>query len=373
MLRTTFAASIVLSVAILSVPPFCAQDVATKSESNAKDNRPPIRKCWEYLFESGEGQIITGQKDKLFISGSGGRLRATYALTNDVLWMSELGGRIDALLPVAGIGVFVVTSSIISKEPSLSTLRLLNSETGLVKFAVQTQTVGKVFLAYLGSRIVVIDQSGSLSAFDVNSGASVWQTKSSGGLTATPATGDNIIAVATDAKKIDFVSVGDGSQVSSTATGREMKTLTFRTNQMLVAGDDRGNVTNYRNQTGAVWWKFKSGARVGTIIETDDGVLVGSFDNFLYMISKYSGDVKWKRRLNGRVLYRPLISKKELFVTVSGQDEAVVIDIDNGKIIEQIKLGEERFPVSDPIFTEIGTAIFPVAGGLIAFSSNGCK
>jgi outer membrane protein assembly factor BamB len=142
---------------------------------------------------------------------------------------------------------------------------------------------------------------------------------------------------------------------------------------MLITGDDRGNVTNFRDQTGAVWWKFKSGARIGTIVETDDGIVVGSFDNFVYLISKYSGDVKWKRRLEGRVTHRPIVAGKELIFTVSGEEDLVILDAENGKVLEQVGFGEGRYPVADPILLDRGIYVFPNVGGMTAFSASGCK
>jgi hypothetical protein len=338
----------------------------------AKSARVPLKKCWDYLYQAGAGQLVAGFQDRIFISEAEGRLRAVSSLSTDTIWVSELGGRFVALTVSERGGVFVLTISGESTSAS-AVLRLVDLSSGLVKFSVPMSVQEPHFLYSIGNRLVVAGKSGEVEAFDASSGSSLWKSRVGGRIVSSPTGLENILAFPTESKKVDFLSVADGTLLSSVATDREIKELTFRANQMLVVGDDRGNVTNYRDQSGSVWWKFKSGARTGTIVETDEGIVVGSYDNFVYLISKYSGDVRWKRRLDGRVIHRPLVVGKELVFTVSGEEDLVLLDAESGKILEQTAFGEGRYPVGDPILMDRGVFVFPLVGGIAGFSVNGCK
>lgn len=373
MLRASLTIAILLATALFAVNVSRAQLTESSKPESAKVARLPLTKCWDYRFPSSAGPLVAGVRDKIFVSEQDGKLRAIAAVSNETLWVSDLGGRIEAVLPSVQHGVFVVTTSKETSDISLPKLRLLDLDSGLTKYTSPIAANNVLYLKLAGSRITVFHRSGEIESFDGNTGIGVWKARASGRISAEPAVFENTVAISTDARKIDFISALDGSISSTISTPREIKTLAYRANQMLVAGDDRGNVTNYRDQAGAIWWSFKSGGRIGPIVETDDGILVGSYDNFVYLISKYSGDVKWKRRLDGRVTYRPIVTKKELIVPVSGSDELVVVDTDLGKILEQTPFGDERVPIAEPILSDNGMFIFPIAGGLVGFSSSGCK
>ena len=373
MLKTTLTIAILFATTAVGVTVPRAQVSESAKAESAKVARLPLTKCWDYRFPTGTGQIIAGLNDKIFVSEQDGKLRAITSASNETLWVSELGGRIEAVLPLGPHGIFVVTTTKETTNIFQSRLRLLDLHSGLTKYTSPVTTNNVVYLKLAGSRVNVIHGSGDIESFDADTGTSLWKARASGRISAEPTVFENTIAVSTDAKKIDFISALDGSISSTISTPREITALAFRANQMLIAGDDRGNVTSYRDQSGAIWWSFKSGGRIGSIVETDDGILVGSYDNFVYMISKYSGDVKWKRRLDGRVTYRPIVMRKELAVPVAGSGDLIVVDIDQGKILEQTPFGNERVSIAEPILSDKGMLVFPVEGGLIGFSSYGCK
>jgi len=352
---------------------FAVAQLPTVAKADDKTSRAPLKKCWEYLFQDGAGQFISGFQDRVFISEAEGRLRAISAQSTETIWVSELGGKFTAIAPSGRNGILVLTVSGESNISNAGVLRLIDVESGLTKYSVAIGMADPTFLTIIGTRVVVASKNGDVEAHDLASGSSLWKVKVGGQIVSEPAASENLFAISTDRKQLEFYSPIDGSLLTTVSTEREMKELAFRSNQMLVAGDDRGNVTNYRDQTGSIWWKFKSGGRIGTIVETDAGILVGSYDNFVYLISKYSGDVKWKRRLDGRLTYRPLVAGKALVFTVSGEDDLVILDSENGKVLEQVAFGEGRYPVGESISLDRGILVFPLVGGISGFATDGCK
>ncbi len=350
-----------------------AQNGSSASEKSNAETKAPFNKCWEYSFENTVRRSIASTNGTVYLSEGGGKVRAISAKSGQVLWVTELGGEISASLAIPRVGLAVVTTraETLTDQPPNSTLRLLNFDTGLVRFTVPVKTSGETHLGISGSRLIIIDSVGSISAFDIENGNAAWKANLGGRVTAAPAYTALSVAVATE-KKIDIVSVANGTLTATIKTEQPVTSLEIRENEMIVAGDDRGHVTNFRDLSGAIWWRFKSGARIGTITETKEGMLVGSFDNFLYMISKYSGDVKWKRRMEGRLVNKPFVSGDLAFTSVSVEDTAALIDLDNGKVIEQISLGENRYAITSPVLTDGSVLVFSVPEAIVAYSNSGC-
>jgi outer membrane protein assembly factor BamB len=351
-----------------------SQGAPIASEAKAIDGASSFKKCWEYHFENTVKQAIASTNGTIYLSEPGGKVRAISAKSGQVLWMTELGGEISASLAIPKVGLAVVTSKSTSpgEKAANSTLRLLNFDSGLVRFSAPIAVAGEIFLGRSGSRIVLVDTIGNIIALDMATGSPVWTNKLASGVKVRPAFRDRTIAVATIGNKIEIISPTTGQIRGSIKTEHPVSAVIFGENESIVAGDDRGNVVNYRDASGAVGWRFKSGAKIGTIVESDQGILVGSYDNFLYLISNYSGDVKWKRRMGSRLVNAPFVSEGRLFLTVSVEDTAVSIDLENGKVIDQIALGEDKYAISSPVLTEGSMLVFSVPEALVAYSNFPC-
>lgn len=365
---------IALSMVCGVVAPAFSQGAPILSDTKGATSGSPFKKCWEYQFENTVRQAIASTNGTIYLSEPGGKIRAISARSGQVMWVTELGGDIAASLAIPRVGLAVITgkSAFSGEKNPASTLRLLNFESGLARFSVPVAISGDVFLGMSGSRLVAVDGAGSIAALDVGSGSTLWSNKLNNGVKIRPAFRENAIAVATNGNKIEVLSAANGRIISSIKSEYAVTALTVRENESIVAGDERGNVINYRDATGAVWWRFKSGARIGTIVETGEGILVGSYDNFLYLISNYSGDVKWKRRMGGRLAEDPFVSDRTLYLTVSVEDTAMSIDLESGKILEEIALGENKYAMSSPVLTDGSMLVFSVPEAIVAYSNSPC-
>jgi len=351
-----------------------SQGAPIASEAKAMDSPSPFKKCWEYHFENTVRQAIASTNGTIYLSEPGGKVRAISAKSGQVLWVTELGGEIAASLAIPKVGLAVVTgkSTFPGERVSDSTLRLLNFDSGLVRFSTPVAVSGELFLGRSGSRMVVVDTAGNIMALETVTGSPAWANKLGSDVKIRPAFRDSAIAVATSGNKIEILSPTTGQISGSIKTEHPVSAMTFGENESIVAGDERGNVVNYRDASGSIWWRFKSGAKIGTIVESDKGILVGSYDNFLYLISNYSGDVKWKRRMGSRLVNAPFVSEGRLFLTISVEDTAVSIDLENGKVIDQIALGEDKYAISGPVLTEGSMLVFSVPEALVAYSNFPC-
>jgi outer membrane protein assembly factor BamB len=366
-----FRVFVLLSACVLcgAVAPFQAQNAA--ASPTPADAYLPLKKCWEFAVENISQSTVAASNGTVYVAENDGRIRALNTKNGSVIWSTELGGKAAAMIAVPKIGIAVITTRA-TGTGNTSTLRMLSSDSGLVRYSKPVSAGEGVNLYAAGSRLITADANGAIAAYDAQTGELAWQLNMPAKLSARPAVSDESIVVGTEDKAISVIGLGSGKVSFSIPTERAITSLAVRENGMIVAGDDRGNVTNYRDTSGSIWWKFKSGARIGTIIETSDGVLVGSFDNFVYMLSKYNGDVKWKRRLDGRIVSAPTVFDGYLLVASSTEENAQVLDLDNGKTVDQIQFGENKFVLASPFVSENNFAVFTLVNTIATFSQSEC-
>jgi outer membrane protein assembly factor BamB len=350
----------------------CAQNVAASpTTSNAPEAYLPLKKCWEFAVENAARSMATAANGSVYFADGEGRVRALNAGSGKVLWSTELGGTVTAMTAVSQTGLAVLTAAGASGSGA-STLRLLNFDSGLVRYSVDFPPGNDTHLITSGNRVIGVVSTGAIAAFDARTGASVWRADLASKLTAAPSISDETLVVSTQDRKTLVISAGTGKLVAAIPAARIVTSIAIRENGMIVTGDERGLVTNYRDSAGTVWWKFKSGAKVGTISETDEGILVGSFDNFLYMLSKYTGDVKWKRRLDGRIVSAPAVFNDHLIAASSTEENAQVLEINSGKPVDQLAFGNDIFVMASPLVSDNKLSIFPLTNTIAAYSQLPC-
>jgi outer membrane protein assembly factor BamB len=101
---------------------------------------------------------------------------------------------------------------------------------------------------------------------------------------------------------------------------------------------------------------------------------VSSLDNFIYLISPQKGKKVWKRRLAGRISAKPLVVDNFAVFVTAVDNSAVVLDLRNGKIVNQISLADIGFILSRPVIAD-KALVFSTNKGIFAFSSAhaGCS
>ena len=332
----------------------------------------PLKKCWEYTFESPGRASVSAENGSVFVAENGGSIRSLNSRTSSVNWITELGGGSSEIAAVPTLGVAVVTSRVPHSALSGAILRLLSAESGLVKYSTSFPAAGDLHLVSVGSRLIVVDQNGEINAFDASTGERFWKLNLSGKVTSPAVVSGDVLAAATDDKKITVISVNDGKILSTISVETIVTAMAIDENSVIVAGDERGLVRSYRGGSAYVIWSFKSGGRVGTVSITPQGILVGSFDNFLYLLSNYSGDVKWKRRLDGRISSRPVLYQGTVMAASSTDEEAQVLDLANGKPVDRVPFGKERYMISEPVLADRNIAIFTLVDSIAAYSPARC-
>jgi outer membrane protein assembly factor BamB len=302
------------------------------------------------------------------------------------IWVVELGGKMVSGLLLADENLFLIV-----KSGDKYVLKSLSRLTGVTNwqstpFSISSRFEGEpteeFFLHAYRSTVIVVGRSGEIYSFGKNDGRERWNVLLENNLTATPAFGDNLVAVGLADGKLKIVSLNDGvelkrfesvdaAKASGTLAVSIVSAVIFQTAGRIIYGDNRGFLTAVDLESGKTFWKMRSAAAAITGIErAPKGLLISSLDNFIYFVSYDKGRRLWKRRLAGRVVYRPLILDRYAVVINSFAPRADIIELLSGKTVNQIDFDEENYFIGDIVFGGSLLA-FQTARGLTVFHADG--
>jgi putative pyrroloquinoline-quinone binding quinoprotein len=129
-------------------------------------------------------------------------------------------------------------------------------------------------------------------------------------------------------------------------------------------------VTRYDDDDRTVFWRLRNGARISSIVATSQGVLAASLDNFVYMVSGYYGDIRWKRRMPGRV--SSIMADGDIaIVQTVGEPNAAILNLENGKPAGELSIAEDD-SFTQPAIAVEGRLLFFTTGQVLAESTAPC-
>lgn len=111
------------------------------------------------------------------------------------------------------------------------------------------------------------------------------------------------------------------------------------------------------------------GAAIQSVLAGEKWVLATSLDNFVYRLSPQNGTKSWKRQMPGRVTAPPLVLNNHVLLAPLAGEECVVLNLDDGKKINSIYVGEDNNTVVPPILTTEGL-LLTTREGLLALTNN---
>ncbi|MFN0138544.1 MAG: PQQ-binding-like beta-propeller repeat protein [Pyrinomonadaceae bacterium] len=351
----TIALAFVLAITAV-LPAFAQTSVDGSKGSNGEVT---LSKCWSFPVD--DGRTVAADATHVIVGGGGAKVEA-FSVDGKKLWATELGGEIASNVLVGNGGVFLVTTSLNADSgKGGGTVRFLSLETGITLWSVKLPDAESYSLGLGTDSVIAITSRGAIEAFDAKTGAAKWRRELAEGFVGEPRFNHTNVYVASSAKQVFTVSLVSGEiiavkkmQFAPTAVG-EITGDVF-------TGDERGNVTSLGRRDKANW-NFKSGGKISAIVEVGGNLLAASNDNFVYLFSGRSGNIAWKKRLNERVSQIGVIGDK--FALVSGYEEhgAHLIDINSGKTVGQLNLGDDEFAVARPVSSN--ARVFILTNGAI--------
>jgi outer membrane protein assembly factor BamB len=329
-----------------------------------------VARCWSYpLNDEGETRIAV-DGGRIILGGTGGRVEM---LSNegDKIWSSEFGGAISSnLLPDLGGLYFVTSAAKTNENDPESVLHMVSKETGITIWTLKLPPAPSHFLAALNGSIVVVSKNGVIQSLDTKSGTLKWKREIAEGFVTFPVFTTEKLFVATTKKQIFKISLGTG-QIDSLQTFPYDTSALSTAGEMLIVGDERGNVTVLADGVAKPRWKFRSGAQISAVVVLNDNVLVASHDNFVYFLSLSRGGLVWKKRLSGRTSYLSgSLGPYVLVATLEGHS-ILYLDPSNGKVSGQIALKDDEELVSAAVADKVVYTL--TSDAVHAYAANGCS
>jgi outer membrane protein assembly factor BamB len=332
-----------------------------------KDDISPItlNDCWRFPLNSALASAPSSDADNLYLGLAGGRVAAVSLATGLQAWSTEIGGEIVSNVLSHGNNILVATNV----AGRRSVLRSLSKLSGLPNREIEIVFGDNIRMGVSAGKLVLVYGSGEMAAYDVASERAGWRASLPRTDVSTVVFTDRSIIAATSDGKIRSVSAADG-KIEVIATTEHPVTTLGLVEEDLLWGEDRGSLIRFDAEGKFVSWKYKNGARIANAISTERGVIATSYDNFVYLLSGYNGDIRWKKRMAGRIAGIAIDGDIGVVLTV-GDPIAVLVNLDSGKQAGQFTIGEGDGYSQPPIVVG-GKIVFITGTRVLAESIRPC-
>lgn len=338
-----------------------------------RPSSPVLGKCYSHRLSSPQSGMLAANRDSIYVGSTNGVLSSYVSRDLAPEWRLELGGEFGSDILALDDGPVVVTNPIRSGQPAAdeATIRLIAGKTGVTSWAAKLPFSEKYYLGRSTAGIAIISREGLVTILE-QSGQLVSRNGPYGIVTAKPVFKAGRIAFGTGNKQLIVISGQSGGSVTKIALGMIPRAVAFSKKDDLIVGGERGNLEHVELESGGASWKFKTGAAVSSIVNTDEGILVTSLDNFVYLISDYNGNVIWKRRLSGRILDGGLSLAGYFVVLINGENSGYALDLANGKIADVFTSVDSDLISGSPVPVRVGAFAVTTTGSFEIYAVGGC-
>jgi outer membrane protein assembly factor BamB len=378
------------------------QSVNINSISNLPNQ--PYQPCWHYpLSDPSNRQIASDNKEGIYFIRDNKYIDSINKTDGKSNWTFDAGGAIVSRVLVNPEFIYIANSitKSVSRE-SVFIFRSISKYSGLtfwkteIKFDADSQNnevASENTYVYETKDGLLLNSNFCFVHINKLDGTLRWKKCLADGsanyfvmsdiLSDTIAFSDNVY--------IYLFAVNTGEVLSKIPVETQVTAISLFDKSTVIYGDKKGIIRSVNVESGKTYWTVKSGGEITGIVKAGKGLLVTSFDNFIYMLDKTSGRKIWKRRLANRVKEKPSVREntkengkesikegikenmeENVAVVVSGDENAVFIDISSGRIINQISLPSGSYFLSSPVF--IGKYYFFLTNkGIVAFTDDVCS
>lgn len=336
----------------------------------------PFNLCWQYSTnELSKFKIASDNSMVIVLPLLNGIVLSLNPENGEVLWKSELGGEIAAEIVVDESRIFAAAKTVPDAGANGTafnyTISSLSLSTGVAQWQIRlpAEKDESAFLFALQGSIVLVTGSGKIHTFEKKEGRLLGSDDLKGEIASLPfyAGAKGIIFLSKgkifrydpDSRRAEFIA----------AVGEDQRLIHVHGDKMLL-NDSLGSVSLYL-AGGRSLWKTRAGAEIGNVVETAEGYMLSSNDNFVYFVSRDKGKRLWKTRLPQRT--RGTLAGRDAgaFSAVGGRD-TFFLESRKGRIINRISLAGDDFFINEPL--ALGNRlIVSTRNGVSAYGRSGCN
>ncbi len=362
----------------LSDFPIDAQQVIKLIEpSKSVELYTPLKLC----FQNQDSKILTvnfasDNFQAIFVPSHNGKITKINLINNSIIWISNLGGEIVSDLVFEDGKIYLITEllEVFPKKNNNETKQTVNyilwsldAKTGFTNWQLPFTSNNTVFLSSYKDKILLITKEGTLNFINKNDAQKKINNSFTQNFSSLPSFFENKIYIGTKDNLISTISVDDGKVISNIPTLLSPASILIAAKDKLLWGDRKGFVNLFDTKNNNRLWSVRYGGEISSLTLIPNRILVSSLDNFVYLISLHKGKKVWKKRLAGRIFGRPLIVNNFAVFVTSVDNNAVILNLETGKMVNQIPLADIGFILSTPLILN-NFLVFTTNKGIFAFA-----
>lgn len=357
-----------LSLLLLLLAPAYGQGLTDLSK--------PIYVKWSYKAEGVTNLTPAVDGEKTYLPLTDGSLVSVWLADGRLSWRSEIGGAISASPVVDTKSVYVASESLPSPNSpypqATGVLRALSRQSGLTSWmrTLHSPVKGKISIGV--NYLFVSSADGRLYAIKKDTGEIKWLKYNSSPFSFLHSLEGDIIYISDAAGDIIAIEQEGGQTIWRYRTRKSLRAPVTVSANIVYSGTADGYVFAIDRLSGRNKWRARTGAAVQAVQATEKCILATSLDNFIYCLSPQNGAKLWKRQLAGRVAAPPLVINGSVLVAPIVGDECVILNLEDGKKINSIYVGEDNNTEAAPLLTA-DTLLLTTREGLLALSNQALK
>ena len=337
------------------------------------DLSKPIYVRWAYKTDGVTNLTPAIDGERIYLPLANGSVISVGLADGILSWKSEIGGVISASPAADDKSVYVASESTPTPKSqypqATGVLRALSSHSGLTTWMrTLPSPVRGVINLNLGL-LFVNSADGRLYAIKKETGEIKWISYNSSAYSHLHRLEGDVLYIGDSSGDIIALEQATGRTIWRYRTRKILRAPVIASANIVYTGSADGYVFAIDRLTGRIKWRVRTGAAVQTVQAAEKCILATSLDNFIYCLSPRSGVKLWKRQLAGRVAAPPLVLNGSVLVSPLVGDECVVLNLEDGKTINRIYVGEDNNTEAAPLLTA-DTLLLTTREGILALSNQ---
>ncbi|HEX8147306.1 MAG TPA: PQQ-binding-like beta-propeller repeat protein [Pyrinomonadaceae bacterium] len=340
---------------------------------NLADLARPVYVRWLFKAEEVTNLTPAADNERVYLPLGNGSIVSVRLSDGGLVWKSEVGGALSASPAVDNRNVFVASESLPTPKSvypqATGVLRALSRQSGLTSWmrTLPSPVRGVVYMT--AQNLFVTSSDGRIYALKKETGEISWIKYNSSTFSTLNLLDAQTLYACDTYGDIVSIELQNGATVWRYRTRKSLSASVAVYGSMVYAGTADGFVYAIDRTTGRLRWRVRAGAAIQAILAGEKWVLVTSLDNFVYCLSPQNGAKVWKRQLAGRVTAPPLVLNNHVLLAPLVGDECVVLNLEDGKKVNSIYVGEDNNTEAAPLLTT-DALILTTREGLLALTNN---
>ena len=355
---------------ILVVMPVPCRYVAGASEQKQLTLSQPLVLRWQFASDQTLSLTPANDGQRIFLPLAGGLIVSLSSNDGHLYWKSDTGGELSASPTADETKVYVaseygdVTSV---TRTTKGALRALGEEAGVTKWMRTLPSPIRGSLAVSSTTLFGGANDGKVYAIDKRTGLTQWTNQYSASFASKPILSGPLVFIGAEDGTLYAIDQASGRNVWRYRTHGPIRGPVAVVSGIVYFGSGDAYVYAVRENTGRLLWRSRTGAAVQSVAAVNEGLLVASLDNFVYLLSLNRGSRLWKRQLSGRISSQPLTAPDGALFVPLASNSGIVLALRDGKQVNTLPIGEDNGIGASPI--NVGDLVFVTTiEGLLAFS-----